>query len=68
MIWNERARPLVADRVGRHALDLAAVQPDGAVVGRVQAGDQIEQRGLAGAVRADQRMDFAGADLRGWHR
>ena len=53
----------MADQVGRHALDLAAVELDGALVGRVQARDQIEQRGLAGAVRADQRVDFTGADL-----
>ena len=60
----ERARqPLMADRLRRHALDLAAVQRDGAAVGREQAGDQIEQRGLAGAVRPDQGVDFAGADL-----
>ncbi len=52
----------MADQVGRHALDLAAVEPDGAGVGRVQARDQVEQRGLAGAVRADQRVDLAGAD------
>ena len=34
------------------------------LIGREQAGDQIEQRGLAGAVRPDQRVDFAGADLK----
>ncbi len=60
----ERARqPLMADRLRRHALDLAAVQLDGAGIGRVEAGDQIEQRGLSRAVRPDQGMDFAGADL-----
>ncbi len=32
------------------------------LVRRVEAGYQIEQGGLAGAVRADQRMDLAGVD------
>ena len=60
----ERAgQSLVADRLRRHALDLAAIQLDGAAVGRVEAGDEIEQRGLSRAVRPDQRVDLAGADL-----
>jgi hypothetical protein len=29
-------------------------------VGRNGAGDLVDQRGLAGAIRADQRVDFAG--------
>jgi len=52
----------MADQVGRDALDLAAVETDGAGIGRVKARDQVEQRGLAGAVRPDQGVDFAGAD------
>ena len=52
----------MADQVGRHALNLAAVEFDGAAVRREQAGYQVEQRGLAGAVRTDQRVDLAGAD------
>ena len=53
---------LLADAVRRQALNVAAVEAHGAAVRRVQARDQVEQRGLAGAVRADQGMDLAGAD------
>ena len=31
-------------------------------VGPQQAGDHAQRRGLAGAVRAEQRVEFAGAD------
>ena len=40
-----------------------AVQLDGAAVGLVDAGNEMHQGGLAGAVLADQRMDLAAADL-----
>ena len=40
--------------VHRHAGDVVAVELDGAVVGLDQAGDHVEDRGLAGAVRAEQ--------------
>ncbi|KAG1078100.1 hypothetical protein G6F40_016860 [Rhizopus arrhizus] len=39
-----------------HAL---AVERDRAAAGRQQAGDQVEHRGLAGAVGADQAEDRA---------
>ena len=60
----ERAcQALVAYGVGLRALDLAAVKAHGAAVRRVQARGQIEQRGLAGAVRADQGMNFSGGNF-----
>ena len=49
-------------RCDRLALDIAAVEAHAAGVGREQSRHQIEQGGLAGAVGADQRMDFAGFD------
>ena len=44
--------------VHRHTLE-----PDFAGIGRQHASDQIEERGLAGAVRSDQGMDVAGRHL-----
>ncbi len=48
-----------ADLVGRQAVDALAGESDRAAVGRVDAGDHVEQSGLAGAVRADHREDRA---------
>ena len=45
--------PAAATRSGDHAVDPLAVEPDGAVVGRVEFHDAVEDRGLAGTVRAD---------------
>ena len=42
--------------------DLLAVEADRALVGRVDAGDRLHQRRLAGAVVADEAHDLAGAD------
>ena len=42
--------------------DVLAVQRDGAGIGRRRAGDQREQRGLAGAVRADDAQRLALGD------
>ena len=50
---EERARMLV--ELG----DVHAADPDGARVGLIQASQQVEQRGLAGAARAQQRDEFA---------
>ena len=47
------------DAVGPHAGDLAAVEEDAAGVERLEAGDQVEQRGLAGAVGPDDADDLA---------
>ena len=49
--------------VGRNALQAAAVERPLAVVGRVEAGEQVEERGLAGAVGADECGDHASLDL-----
>ena len=48
--------------VGRQAGHVLAVEVDRAAARRVDAGDDVEQRGLAGAVRADDREDLAGVD------
>src|SRR5262245_11259841 len=45
-----------ADLVRLEPGDLATVEEDPAGVGREQAGYQVEERGLAGAVRADDRV------------
>src|SRR4029453_18560036 len=42
-----------------HAQQLLSEQPDRAAVGGEIAGDQVEQRGLAGAVRADDQAPLA---------
>jgi hypothetical protein len=43
--------------------DGGATERDPATVGAVKAGEDIEQRRLAGAVRADQAGDGAFADF-----
>ena len=55
----------VADEVGPEARDLPAVQADGAGIGAVDAGDHVEDRGLAGAIGADQRVDCASRHAEG---
>ena len=57
--WNVRATPQAGDAVGAQAGDVVAVEEDAAGVERLEAGDQVEQRGLAGAVRADDAEDLA---------
>ena len=49
--------------VGRHADNLTARKHDGAALGRDDARENIQQRGLARTVRSDQRMHMAGANL-----
>src|SRR5258708_33239159 len=46
-------------------IDLVAENRDGAAGWAKYAGDQVESRALAGAVRPDQRDDFAGLDVEG---
>ena len=60
----ERARD-AAQRAPRGARvgDDVALEGDLPAIGREHAGHQIEERGLAGAVRSDQRMDVAARDL-----
>ena len=45
--------------IGREAGDIAPVEEEAACVGPVDSGEEIEQRRLARAVRADQAVDFA---------
>src|SRR6476659_8897908 len=47
----------------RNARDVLPEQLDGARVGCDLAGDQVEQRGLAGAVRPDDQPPFARRDV-----
>ena len=49
------------DRRGERR-DVAAVEADAAVVGLEVAGDHVDQRGLAGAIAADQADALAGPD------
>src|SRR6266850_182649 len=59
----ERAREAaMADKMRGQALNLAAIELHDAGVGGVQTGHQVEQGRLAGAVRSDQSVDFAGFD------
>ena len=45
-----------------HAGDVLAGEQDAPAARRVETGDHVEQRGLAGAVRADHGKDLAGLD------
>ena len=58
--WKVRARPSAATRRGGRCAAGAPNSADVAGTGRQHAADQVEQRRLAGAVRADQRDDLAG--------
>ena len=49
----------LADLVGGHPGDVAAVEEDAALVRGVEARDDIEERGLARAIRADDANDLA---------
>src|SRR5690606_22437581 len=49
----------LADNVGWEPVDALAGKRDRPCVGRKDAGDHVEQGGLAGAVRADDGEDFA---------
>ena len=44
---------------GLDALDLT-VESKLALIGRIEAGNDLHESGLAGAVDAEERMDFAG--------
>jgi hypothetical protein len=58
MFWKVRAMPALATSCTAWACR-ACRQLEGAAVGRVQAGDHVEEGGLAGAVGADQAVDLA---------
>ena len=49
--------------IHRQLGDVVAVEFDGAAIGLDQAGDHVEHRGLAGAVRAEQTHRLAAADI-----
>ena len=49
--------------VRRHAGDVLAVEQDAALVGRLEAGEHAQQRGLAAAGRAEQREELALVDV-----
>ena len=61
--WNTVAMPAACASCGPLKLDLAAVDPDRARVRPVDAGDDLDQRRLAGAVLAQKRMHLAGMDV-----
>ena len=56
--------PICDDLLRRHLADLRAVELDRALARRREARDRAQRRGLAGAVRADQRDDLALLDRR----
>src|SRR5207249_4596472 len=57
--------PSAVDRRGLRARDFLAVEPDRAPRWRETAADQVEQRRLAGAVGADERVALARRDIEG---
>ena len=61
--WKIVAMPRRWASCGLAKRTVLAVQADGAGVGLVEAGDDLDQRRLAGAVLAEQRMHLAGADV-----
>ena len=65
VIWNDRVSPAPGDDVRRPPADGDPAVGDVAPVGREQAGDHVEQGGLAGAIRSDQGVDSAAADREG---
>ena len=58
-IADAEPRALIHRQLG----DVVAVELDGAAIRLDQAGDHVEHRGLAGAVRAEQADRFAAADI-----
>ncbi len=58
-VWNVRAIPRRGDLVRRQPDQRAVVEQDVPLVGLVDAGDEVEQRRLARAVRADHAHDLA---------
>ena len=60
----ERARqPEMAAAIGRQRADVAAVEADAAALRRDFAGEEADQRRLAGAVRADDGVEFAARNI-----
>ena len=69
MFWNVRATPEVVDDVrllaqdARRRVARATRHHDRALLRRVDAGERVEQRGLAGAVGTDHGEDLAALHL-----
>ena len=61
--WNERPRPRAARWCGGRSVMSSPCEEDAALVDREEAGDAVEQRGLAGAVLADEPEDLALPEL-----
>ena len=66
----ERAHHATAarSRAARIPVERLAVEDQRPRVGVIEAGEQVEERGLAGAVRSDQRGDDTALDTRGDRR
>ena len=62
MFWNVRAMPRRTTSWGLRPVSSVAVERDRALGRDVQAGDHVEERGLAGAVRPDEADDAAARD------
>ena len=56
LIWNVRASPRRTRSCGPSVGDVLAAEKNLPGIGRQHAGHQIDERGLAGAVRTDQRI------------
>ena len=54
---------LTGRAMGRHAGHVLAVDQDAAAIGRLEAGQQAQQGGLAAARAAQQREKLAALDL-----
>ena len=63
--WKVRAIPSARARAGDRLVIVSPPKPDAPGGDALQPADDVEQRRLAGAVRADERGDLALADLHG---
>ena len=61
--WYIVAMPSLRPATGWGMVTGSPVDEDLALVGLVRAGEDLDQRGLAGAVLAEQAVHLAGADL-----
>ena len=62
LIWNVRAMPSLTRSACVPAGDVAAGEKHAPARRRQHAGQQVDERGLAGAVGADQRMARPGIE------
>ena len=63
-LWNVRPSPRTASLWGGTPVDVAAAEEDLARGRPLEAGEDVHQRGLPGAVRADQAEDLPLAEAR----